>query len=194
MHYLCSIYKTFDNLHNLMQEFDINLFKEKLQTDLYQYLLEKKEIDEQTLIAPELEEKWEAITKSYLPDGVSEYRKFPTVSLGWMMYIGMATAKFWNTDWEKYDAMDDLYAYMRKQRGFNQMDDYIREEVLELKGDDFNAMEKLVGECAARTHSFIQHQQLQPATREAFRAYLHSLQVLFNMGVAVEMRRSLKEI
>jgi hypothetical protein len=36
-----------------------------------------------------------------------------------MMYIGMAVAKMWDTEWEIYSKIEDLYAYMRDKRAFN---------------------------------------------------------------------------
>jgi hypothetical protein len=83
-----------------------------------------------------------------------EFQDFPSASLGWMMYIGMAVAKMWDTEWEVmeqreqsdaridsaesrqnstegqiYSKIEDLYAYMRDKRGYDQMDEYISEEV-----------------------------------------------------------------
>ena len=45
------------------------------------------------------------------------HEDFPSASLGWMMYIGMAVAKFWDAEWDIYSKIDDLYVYMRDKRG-----------------------------------------------------------------------------
>ena len=92
---------------------------------------------------PDVEEKWEEIAKSYIPDGIREFQDFPSASLGWMMYIGMAVAKMWDTEWEIYSKIEDLYAYMRDKRGYDAMDEYIREEVLQLQGVDYTVLEKV---------------------------------------------------
>ena len=103
----------------------------------------------------QFEDKWEPIAKAYIPDGIREFQDFPSASLGWMMYIGMAVTKLWDTEWEVmeqreqsdacinsaesrqnsterqiYSNLDDLYAYLRDKRGYDSMDEYIREEVL----------------------------------------------------------------
>ena len=83
---------------------------------------------------PDVEDKWEEIAKAYIPDGIREFNDFPSASLGWMMYIGMAVAKFWDAEWEIYSKIEDLYAYMRDKRGYDAMDEYIREDVLLLQG------------------------------------------------------------
>ena len=69
-------------------------FEETIHQDLYSYLLSLKEIDERLPECPDIEEKWEQILKAYLPDGIKEFNNYPTASLGWMMYIGMAIASF----------------------------------------------------------------------------------------------------
>ena len=69
------------------------------------------------------------------------------------------------------------------------MDEYIREEVLLLRGDDYTALEKLVGECASRIHNVLRHQNIEPGTREAFDAYVACLRQLYQMGMAVQLKR-----
>ena len=65
-------------------------FEEQLRKDLHQFLLSMNEVDERMLECPDVEEKWEEIAKAYIPDGIREFQDFPSASLGWMMYIGMA--------------------------------------------------------------------------------------------------------
>ena len=167
----------------------IDIFEEILRKDLHQYLLSMKEVDERLPECPDVEEKWEAIAQAYLPDGIREFNAYPTASLGWMMYLGMAVAKYWDTEWEIYSKLPDMYAYIRDKRGYDSMDEYIREEVLLLKGDDYTATDKLVGECASRVHNALMHQQIEPGTKEAFYAYVDCLHQLYLFGVAVQLNR-----
>ena len=119
----------------------IEQFEEQLHQDLHQFLQSMKEIDARLPECPDVEEKWEQIAKAYIPDGIREFNDFPSASLGWMMYIGMAVAKFWDAEWEIYSKIDDLYAYMRDKRGYDSMDEYIREDVLLLRGVDYAVLE-----------------------------------------------------
>ena len=73
-------------------------FEQQLNNDLHQYLLSLDEVDDRQPECPDVEEKWETIAKAYLPDGIREFQDFPSASLGWMMYIGMAVAKMWDTE------------------------------------------------------------------------------------------------
>ena len=164
-------------------------FEKQLHDDLHQFLLSIKEVDERLPECPDVEEKWEPIAKSYIPDGIKEFQNFPTASFGWMMYIGMAVAKMWDTDWNTYSKMEDLYTYMRDKRGYDAMDEYIREEVLLLQGVDYNVLEKLTGECASRVYNAMIHQHIEPGTKEAFNAYVACLHQLYLMGVAIQLKR-----
>lgn len=165
----------------------MNNFEDKLSQDLHQYLKGLDKLDERLPECPDVEDKWEQIARSYIPDGIREFADYPTVSLGWMMYIGMAVAKFWDTEWEIYSAIDDLYAYIRDKRGYDCLDEYVREEVLLLSGDDYDAMEKLVGECASRIHNALLRQRIEPGTKEAFEAYLACLHQLYLKGAGMQL-------
>lgn len=163
--------------------------EETLRKDLHQFLLSMKEVDEQLPECPDVEDKWEDIAKAYIPDGIREFQSFPLASLGWMMYIGMAVAKMWDTEWEIYSKIEDLYAYMRDKRGYDSMDEYIREEVLLLRGVDNTVLERVTGECASRVYNTLMHQHIEPGTREAFNGYVASLHQLYLMGVAAQLKR-----
>lgn len=164
-------------------------FEDKLHQDLHHFLLTMEEVDERLPECSDVEDKWEEIAKSYLPDGIREFNDFPSASLGWMMYIGMAVAKFWDTEWDSYTKIDDLYVYMRDKRGYDSMDEYIREEVLGLSGNDYALLEKLVGECASRVYNALRHQNIEPGTKEAFDAYVSCLHQLYLFGAAMQLKR-----
>ena len=189
-------------------------FEEILRKDLHQFLLSMKEVDERLPECPDVEDKWEEIAKSYIPDGIKEFNDYPTASLGWMMYIGMAVAKYWDVEWEVmeqqeqsgacsdsaesrqnstegqiYSKIDDLYAYMRDKRGYDSMDEYIREEVLLLSGVDYTVLEKLTGECSSRVYNSLRHQNIESGTKEAFNAYVSCLHQLYLFGAAMQLKR-----
>lgn len=164
-------------------------FEDIIRQDLHQFLLSIKEVDEHLPECPDVEEKWEEIAKSYIPDGIKEFNDYPTASLGWMMYIGMAVAKFWDAEWEIYSKLPDLYTYMRDKRGYDSMDEYIREEVLLLSGVDYTVLEKLIGECSSRVYNAQRHQDIEPGTKEAFNVYVSCLHQLYLFGAAMQLKR-----
>ena len=78
---------------------DIKEFEKGLQTDLHKYLVSIGKVDKILPETPDLEDTWPEVRDAYLPDGIREFADYPVVSLGWMMFIGMAVAKYWDEDW-----------------------------------------------------------------------------------------------
>ena len=157
----------------------IEKYELALYEDLKGYLLEQGEVDEHMPECPDVEDRWQAIGEAYLPDGIREFQAYPTASLGWMMYIGMAIARFWDEDWNLYKHIANLYALLRDKRGYDQLDEYVREGVLLLRGDAYDQTEQLVSACATRTHTLLMRQGFEPGTVDAMKAYVASLRQLY---------------
>ena len=164
-------------------------FENKIKEELARFLLSRQEIDEHLQETPDIEEKWMSIGEAYLADGVREFAKYPIASLGWMMYVGMAVAKFWDDDWAIYSKVDNLYLYMRDKSGYDLLDEYVRGPLLGLSGDTFDSTETLVQDCANRAHSLLLHEHLEPGTEAAFRGYVACLHQLYLLGASVQLHR-----
>lgn len=164
-------------------------FENTVHDNLHQYLLGIGEVDKRLPVCPDVTDRWEAIGSSYIPDGAREFRDYPEASLGWMMYIGMAIAWLWDDEWAIYSQVEDLYLYMRNKRGYDLLDEYILEDVLMLHGKDADHLEEVVGECAARVHYMLLREQIEPATQEAFEAYVACLRQLYLFGMAMQLHR-----
>ena len=163
-------------------------FASILREDLHRYLVQCGAVDERLPECPDVEAKWAAIAEAYLPDGAREFADYPIASLGWMMFIGMAVAKYWDTDWERYTDVEDIYTPMRDKRGFDNLDEYIMDEVLDVHGDDAESLQNLVGDCAERTKRAIFALEIEPGTVEAFKAYVAGLQCMYQMGMAMQLK------
>lgn len=163
-------------------------FEDLFRQELYQYLIYINKVDEHLPDAPDMEAQWAKIGESYLPDALREFTQYPTVSLGWIMFVGMAVTKYWDEDWERYGKMEDLYKHLCDNTDFDHLDDYILQQVLQLDSDRQKAMSMLVGECAQRCYHQLLRQHLEPGSAEAFRAFIAALHQLYLMGVAVELR------
>jgi len=167
----------------------MNELETEIKNDLHGYLLSICEVDQLLPQCSDVEERLESILTSYLPDGIREFNAYPTVSLGWMMYIGMAVARFWDKEWEVYSKIKDLYIYIRDQRGYDNMDDFIRQDVLSLSGEEASSLEKLIGECASRVYNRLVHKGIEPGTKDALQAYISCLSLLYRMGISVQLKR-----
>ena len=163
-------------------------FATSMLDDLHRYLVRREAVDERLPECPDVEAKWPAIAEAYLPDGAREFATYPVASLGGMMFTAMAVAKFWDEDWEKYDKIENLYLYLRDKRGYDNMDEYILDEVLDLHGDNAEEMQNLVGDCAERVKRAIFGFDIEPGTVDAFKAYVGGLQCMYQMGMAVQLK------
>ena len=162
-------------------------FEIKLNKDLHEYFLAKGKIDERMTECPDIEDLWEKIGNAYLPDGAREFNSYPTVALGWIFYVGMALAKYWDTEWDVYSKVENLYTYLRDKRGFDNMDDFIREEVLLLNEEERKKLQELVGDCAARVYNILRHENVEPGTKDAFLLFVDCIHQMYLMGMAIEL-------
>lgn len=165
-----------------------NHIEDIFKSDLHEYLLSLQRIDTHLPEAPDIEELWPKIGESYLPDAMREFSQYPTVALGWIMFVGMAIAKYWDEDWELYNKVEDLYKYLRDRIDFDHMDDYICEKVLLLKEEEHKEWNEMVAECASRTYNKLIHLGLEPGTESAFRGFIAALHQMYLMGAAIELK------
>lgn len=167
----------------------IDKYEETLHSQLYQLLQSKKEVDVMEPDATDFESVWQQICTSYIPDGVREFEGYATVSVGWMMYVGMALAKQWDENWLKCKSQPDMYTALRDVRGYDCMDEYISEDVLKLKPNESKALAKLIGECAQMGVHALQREMFEPGSPLAFHAYVRTLHQMYLMGIAVQLLR-----
>jgi len=173
-----------------MEQLDfLNQYESKLMQDMLQFCRDKGLLENRLLETPDITEKWDVICPEYMTDSIKEIAKYPTVALGWAMYVGMGLAKYWDEDWEIYSKVENLYIHMRDKRGYDYMDEYVREDILGLKGDDFIKCEDLVRSCAQMALDHIRHEQIEPQSPMAYYVYARSIKVLYLIGAAVELRK-----
>lgn len=162
-------------------------FGDKLKVLLLQYLRQEGVVGERFPICQDVEDKWDNILNAYMPDGVREFNEYPMVSLGWIMFVGMAMAKFWDVDWEEYAEKNDIYETLREKRGYDEMDEYILEEVLEFDEEKCKKISDITAECACITNTFLRNQNIEPGTKAAVEAYFECLHQLYLMGMAMQL-------
>lgn len=163
-------------------------YEKYFHDDLHQYLTSIQLVDGRFPEAPDIEGCWAKIGESFMPDGIREFDKYPTAVLGWMMYVGMAVAKYWDQDWELYSKVEDIYKYLRDRIDFDNMDTYISQKVLLLDEAGTKDLQKIIGECASRTYNRLLHSGATPGSADAFYAFIAALHVMYLMGAAVQLK------
>lgn len=165
----------------------VKAFEEKVRKDLIEFLQKKGALDPHVPECPDVEEKWPVIARAYMPDGVREFQNYPVVSLGWIMFVGMAMAFYWDTDWEKHSAQTDFYQRLRDMRGYDNMDEAVVEDLLGYAGEAAEKTTGLVAECASRVYSLLNHEHIEPGTETAFGCYAAALHQLYLAGMAMQL-------
>lgn len=163
-------------------------FEEQIRTDLHRFLHSIRRVDEKLPECPDLDEAWPGVKDAYLPDGVREFTDYPVVSLGWIMFVGMALAWYWDNDFQKLhdEGAPAIYRQLRDAEGYDTMDEYILRDILGLKGEEAEKTSNVVAEAAARVYHHMQR-CLEPGTAQAVNGYIASLNQLYLMGVAMQL-------
>lgn len=168
----------------------LDKYEEKLMQHQLRMLTSMQLLKGKLLETEDITALWQEIAPSYVADGVKEIAKYPTVALGWAMYLGMAVAHLWDKDWNDVtNGEQNIYERLRDKRGFDYMDEVVRGEILGLEGEAFASMETIVQDCAAQTQTMIRHEQIEPMSPMAFHVYARSIRVLYKIGAAIELHR-----
>lgn len=142
----------------------------------------------QLLETPDINDTWAKVYQSYLADAVGEIANYPTVALGWAMYLGMAVAHYWDDDWSIYGNVPNLYEYIRDKRGFDYLDEVVSGDILMLKGDECKQKQSVVLACAELTLSHIRAEHIEPQSPRAYYVFARSVSVLFRLGASIELK------
>lgn len=162
-------------------------FEKKVRENLTKFLQDTEALDSHVPECPDVEEKWGDIARSYLPDGVREFKDYPVVSLGWMMLMGMAMSYYWDTDWTKYSGETEYYQKLRDKAGYDNFDDTVLHDLLGYEGEALEKISQLTSDCAARVYGLLSHEHVEPGTKVAMGCYIACLHQLYLAGMAMEL-------
>lgn len=135
------------------------------------------------LSTPDLDEAWQRYATSFYPEAVKEFNHYPEYCLACAGYLGMAVAHLWDKDWPKYK--DAPYSFFQSERGFDDMDDYITDNLLKENRQCVAAMQSL----SAETYHFLLKSGAEAGTAEAYRFFLISVEVMYKVSAAIELNR-----
>ena len=162
---------------------------ESLRTQLVQQATQSELLGGEMLVVEELDLMWKQMAPHYMADAVPELPNYPMAALGWAGYLGMGVAAIWETSWDDYKDSENMYEVFSKPRGFDSMDEYIIEEMLslELDSEDSKKLERFMQSAAQFTLTMLRREQVEAGTHDAFYFIAHSVRVLFELGVSIEL-------
>lgn len=176
-------------MDKINQEEVLNLFQGRLEDELLKLCGSLGVLDGGWMVSPDLEEKWREIAPEYMADAVKEINSYPEVAIAWAGYLGMGYAHLWDKNWRKHSR--DGYSKMLGSRGFDDMDEHIVRDILGHPLDSFEAI-KISGvlqSCAQCAMGLIRKESVEAQTASAFYIFARCVQVMFCVGVSIELKR-----
>lgn len=167
----------------------LDKFEEGLVKSLLKYSSDLKALEGKLLESEDINEYWQKIEANYVADAVGQIAEYPTVSVAWASYLGMAVAYCWDVDWQKYSKVE--YEAFYGTEGFDNMDDHIVADILgePLTSAEAQSRVRLVQSLAQHTVNAIRHEQIEPQSKMAFYVFARACKTMFRIGAAIELNK-----
>lgn len=160
-----------------------NTFGKRLEARLVEVCSSHGLLKGTLLSSPDIDEAWTRYAESYVGDAVREFNAWPEFSLACAGYLGMAVAFLWDKDWERHK--DVPYSFFLGDRGFDDMDDHITDDILADAEHAVPAMRTV----SATVYHFMMKEAPEAGTVEAYRMFLAAAEETFRAGAAIELCR-----
>lgn len=164
-------------------------FENSLQEELLRLCTSAGLLNGQLLTSDDIDTRWRELAPEYMADAVPQVRDYPTVSVAWAAYLGLAVAWGWDNDWDS--ASKAAYTSYHGVQGFDDMDEHIVRDLLGLMLDGYEAgrLEAVIRQCGETTVARIRHEHIEPQSPMAFHVFARACKVMFRIGAALELRR-----
>lgn len=163
-------------------DFSNNLSRLLLQNATHEGLLAG-----QLLTTEDFDDKWNQVAPEYMADAVHEIALYPSVAVAWAAYVGMGVAVLWDTQWEKHATTPDTYQLFKNPRGFDEMDEYIMEEVVGIGvgTDEFAKIEAFLKASAETALTLIRKENIPPQSIEAYQLFSDCVTIFYRLGASL---------
>ena len=164
-------------------------YEENLLNELVRTVSSLGMLDGQLLNSEDIDQKWKEWAPEYIAEALPEVNSYPEFAIACAGYAGMALAKWWDEDWGRHHGTD--YSSLHGPRGFDDMDEYIVQNILGLKLDSPEAKQlvNILLVSAQKASTFIQHEQIERQTVKAFHIFARTVKVMYRIGAAIQLRR-----
>lgn len=164
-------------------------FEEKLQEELLRHTTAKGVLKGVLLATDDIDKQWKILAPEYMADAVPQIPLYPTVSVAWAAYLGMAIAYGWESNWETFAKMP--YQSYYGTQGFDDMDEHIVRDILRipLNTRTANELEETIRQCGEKAINLIRYEQIPPQSRTAFHVFARACKTMFRIGAAIQLKR-----
>lgn len=166
----------------------LNRFEEKIQNELLRICTSRGMLGGTLLETDDVTGHWDVLAPEYVADAVTQIADYPTVSVAWAGYLGLAVAHGWDKNWQ--ECLKTPYKAYYGEQGFDDMDEHIVQHVLGLSLDSKQArdLEAIIRACAQMAVTLIRREQIEPQSAMAFHVFARAIKVMFRIGAALELK------
>lgn len=170
-----------------LEYFDI--FENNLLQELMKLCTSHKMLEGTLLASDDIDERWKEYAPEYMADAVPQVNAFPAAAIAWAGYVGMAVAHRWDENWAEYAT--EPYDKLHGEQGFDDMDEYIVQNILGLSLEDEAAqkIEEMMRRCANTAITYIRREETEAQSTKAFYIFARTTRSMFRIGAAMELHR-----
>lgn len=167
----------------------LNRFEEKIQNELLRLCTSRGMLSGTLLATDDVTGHWDVLAPEYVADAIGQIADYPTVSVAWAGYLGLAVAHGWDTNWEA--CVRTAYKQYYGEQGFDDMDEHIVQQVLglSLESKEAKDLEAMIRSCAQMAVTLIRREQIEPQSPMAFHVFARAVKVMYRVGAALELKR-----
>ena len=167
----------------------LNRFEEKIQKELLRICTSHGMLEGVLLATDDINGHWDTLAPEYVADAVGQIADYPTVSVAWAGYLGLAVACGWDKNWQ--ECLKTPYKAYYGSQGFDDMDEHIIEHILGLSLDsrESEKIESVIRSCAQASVTLIRREQIEPQSPMAFHVFARAIKVMYRIGAALELKR-----
>ena len=164
-------------------------FENNLLQELMKLCTSHKMLEGTLLASDDIDERWKEYAPEYMADAVPQVNAFPAAAIAWAGYVGMAVAHRWDENWSEYAT--EPYDKLHGEQGFDDMDEYIVQNILGLPLDDEAAqkIEEMMRRCANTAITYIRREETEAQSTKAFYIFARTTRSMFRIGAAMELHR-----
>ena len=160
-----------------------------MQEELLRLCTQRGVLNGVLLATEDIDEHWKTLAPEYMADAVPQVAQYPTVSVAWAAYLGMAVAHGWDSDWEA--CLNAPYHSYHGEQGFDDMDEHIVRDLLQipLESEDAQELEVVIRQCGEKAVALIRYEQVPPQSELAFHVFARACKAMFLIGAAIQLKR-----
>ena len=167
----------------------LNRFEEKILNELLRVCTSQRMLSGTLLATDDISDHWDTLAPEYVADAVGQIADYPTVSIAWAGYLGLAVAHGWDKNWQ--ECLKTPYKAYYGEQGFDDMDEHLVQHVLglSLESKEAKALEGVIRSCAQTAVTLIRREQIEPQSPMAFHVFARAIKVMYRVGAALELKR-----